>query len=120
MKYKCNECGAEMIDKSKGPYIHLICPKCGNELATYDYTKDDPIKFDETIYTINSSNNQATNETIKVISKISGINYVNCKKTIEMNGMIISGKAIEIIEVLKVLKENNIIVEITPAFPYKY
>ena len=60
MKYICNECGTEMINKSKGPYIHFICPKCGSAIATFDYTKDDPIKWDDTLYVVNSLNNLFT------------------------------------------------------------
>ncbi len=119
MKMKCEKCGAEMIDQSKGSHIHLICPKCGHALATYDYTKENPIKIDKTVYTVKSINNKATLELIKIVSKINGENYLQCKKLIENNGIIFSGKAVEIITLLNELKPLNVKYEISPKFPYK-
>lgn len=108
-----------MLNKSNGAYIHYVCPKCGNATATYDYTKDDPIKFDETIYYVKSVNNGSSINILKIISKINGENYIKCKTLIENNGIICSGKASEIIDSLKELKTNNIKFEIEPAFAYK-
>ena len=119
MKYKCDKCGAEMLNQSKGPYIHFVCPKCGNAIATYDYTKDDPIKFDEEIYIVKSNGNKGSSETLKVVSKISGLNYIECKKLIDNDGVICSGRAKDIIESLKELKQNCIQFKITPDFNYE-
>lgn len=120
MRNKCNECGSDMIDQSKGPYIHFVCPKCGNAIATYDYSKEDPIKKDESIYVVKSANNIASTDILKTLSKVSGNNYLECKRIIETNGVICSGKAVEIIESLKLLKLNGIQVEISPEFKYGF
>ena len=69
MKMKCEKCGAQMIDRSKGPYVHFVCSKCGHALATYDYTKEDPIKIDRTIYSLKSIDNKISPKFIKIISK---------------------------------------------------
>ena len=119
MKYKCEKCGAEMLNQSKGPYIHFVCPKCGKSYATYDYTKDDPIKFDENIYSVKSINNKTSMNVLKIMSKVSGQNYVKCKELIDYNGVIFSGKARDIIDLLKELKANDIQFEISPMFNYK-
>lgn len=119
MKYKCEECGAEMLNQSEGPYIHYVCPKCGNAYATYDYTKDNPIKFDEIIYSVKSVDNKTSLDVLKIVSKISGNNYIKCKELIENNGIICSGKAMDIITSLQELKSNNIQFEINPKFEYK-
>ncbi len=108
-----------MLDKSKGPYIHYVCPKCGEAIATYDYTKDDPIKFDDKIYTVRSINNSSNADMLKIISKITGQNYLDCKKIIDENKIICSGKARDIIESLRELQQNNILFEIDPKFDYK-
>ena len=107
-----------MINQSKGPYIHYVCPKCGNAIATYDYKKDDPIKFDESIYTVRSIDNESSLDNLKIFSKISGLNYVKCKELIENDGVICSGKASDIIDNLKELKANKIQFEISPFFKY--
>ena len=120
MKYKCEKCGAEMLNQSKGPYIHYVCPKCGNAFATYDYTKDDTILFDECVYYIRSKGNKASSDVLKIVSKISGNNYLKCKEIIENNDVIISGKASTLIESLKELQSNSIQFEISPKFNYKY
>ncbi len=119
MKMKCEKCGAQMIDRSKGPYVHFVCSKCGHALATYDYTKEDPIKIDRTIYSLKSIDNKISPKFIKIISKANSKNYLECKKIIENNDIIFSGKAIEIIILLKELKSLNIKIEILPTFPYK-
>ncbi len=119
MKYICEKCGAEMLNQSKGPYIHYECPKCGNAFVTYDYTKDNPIKFDEDIYVVKSIDNKATMNVLKIVSKISGLNYVKCKQLIENDDIICSGKARDIIDSLRELKANNIQFEIDPTFNYE-
>lgn len=119
MKYICDKCGTEMIDKSKGAYIHYVCPKCGEAIATYDYTKDDPIKIDDKIYTVKSTNNISNSKTLKVLSKITGLNYINCKKIIDENNVICTGTAKDIIEPLRLLKCNGVLFEISPQFNYK-
>lgn len=119
MKIKCNECGAEMLDKSRGPYIHFVCPNCGNAIATYDYTKEDLIKLDDKEYYVKLIDNKASIETLKIISKITGNNFIKCKEMIEKNELILSGKAKDIIDNLRLLKENQIHFEINPDFVYK-
>ena len=119
MKYVCDKCGTEMVDNSKGPYIHYVCPKCGEAIATYDYTKDDPIKNDEKIYTVKSINNSSNSKTLRVLSKITGLNYFDCKKIIDENKTICTGMAKDIIESLKMLQYNEISFEIDPQFNYK-
>lgn len=119
MKIKCNECGAEMLDKSRGPYIHFVCPNCGNAIATYDYTKEDPIKLDDKDYFVKLIDNKATIQTLKIISKITGYNFIKCKELSEKNELIFSGKAKDIIDNLRLLKENQIHFEINPDFVYK-
>ena len=119
MKYYCDECGAEMINKSEGPYIHFVCPKCGKALASYDPSKEDPIKFDETIYYVKSKSNKPDCDNIKVLSEINGLNYLKCKQIIENNDIITTGKALDIIIHLKLLKQNNIQFTIEPNFVYK-
>ncbi len=119
MKIKCENCGAQMIDQSKGPYIHFVCPNCGHALATYDYTKEELIKIDRTIYSIKSIDNKTSPEFIKIISKANSKNYLECKKIIENNEIIFSGKADEIIALLDELKSLHIKIEILPKFPYK-
>lgn len=119
MKYKCEKCGTMMLNQSKGAYIHYVCPRCGNAFATYDYTKDDPIKFDENIYFVKSLNNKTSLDVLKIVSKISGKNYVRCKELLENNEVICFGKARDIINSLKELKANNIEFEISPTFNYE-
>lgn len=119
MKYKCEKCGSKMLDQSKGPYIHYVCPNCGNAYATYDYTKDDQIKFDESIYYVKSIDNRISTDVLKIISKINGQNFIKCKELIMNNGVIFSGKARDIVDSLKVLKRANIQFDINPFFKYK-
>lgn len=76
MKMKCDRCQAEMIDKSKVPYIDYICPICGNEIVTYDYEKNDPIKFDEQNYEISILDKDLSIDNLKNVSKLSVLNIL--------------------------------------------
>jgi len=118
MKMLCDKCGTKMIDKTKGPYVHFVCPQCGHAVATYDYSKEDPIKLDKTIYSVRLINNKPTIELIKILSKLSGSNYLECKEKIEQNEIVLAGKAVEIAHFLAEIKLLNIKPEITPDFPY--
>ena len=63
--------------------------------------------------------NKATMKFVKIIANISGKNYLQCKKIIESNGIIYSGKATDVLDLLIKLKEKNMKIEISPYFPYK-
>lgn len=119
MKYKCNKCQSDMLDKSKGPYLLYVCPICGNSFSSYDYSHDSPMKYDQTIYTIKSTNNTPSLNAIKLISKVTGLNYNESKRIIENNSIILSGKAIDIIDYLKEFKTINFLFEIEPEFNYE-
>ena len=119
MKMTCEKCGVEMINKSKGPYLHFVCPNCGHVLTTYDYNKENPIKTDQTIYSIKLIDNKVTPELIKIISKANGKNYLQCKKMVENNDIIFNGKAVEIVQLIHKFNKLNIKTEILPYFPYE-
>ena len=85
MKIKCNECGADMLDKTRGPYIHFVCPNSGNAIATYDYTKEEQIKLYDKEYFVKLIDNKTSTQTLRIISKITGNNFIKCKELLDKN-----------------------------------
>ena len=57
-------------------------------------------------------------ESIKIISKITGLNFINSKKLLENGGLLFEEKAIEIKRQKTNLDLNNIKYTIESMFPY--
>ena len=115
-KYICPDCGSEMMAVYEKPALILTCPKCGCKIAT---TKWEDIDLDDTTYKIFLKPNRSPNtKSIKFISKITGLNYINSKKLFENGGLLFEEKAVEIKKQKIDLDLNNIKYTIEPMFPY--
>lgn len=115
-KYICPECGSEMTAVYEKSALNLTCPKCGCKIAT---NKWEDIDLDDTTYKIFLRHNcSPSTESIKFISKISGLNFINSKKLFENGGLLFEDKAVEIKKQKINLDLNNIKYTIEPIFPY--
>ena len=115
-KYLCPECGEIMNETYDKPALNLTCPKCGNKIAT---TRWEPIDLDSTEYEIIiSKGNEESMENIKLISKISGENYIKSKELLSNGFSYIKGSAIEVMNKKKILDDNHIKYTINPKYPY--
>lgn len=114
--YYCPDCGTKMIEVYEKPALNLTCPKCGCKMAT---TKWEEIDLDETQYEIISvSNNNPSVDKIKVISRVTGKNFVLAKSTLEKELLIFNGKARDVKVIAKILDDASITYEIKPDFNY--
>ncbi len=115
-KYICPKCGAEMVAIYEKPALNLSCPKCGCKLAT---TKWDKIDLDDTDYEIIlASLIKPSMNQIKLISNMTGKNYIASKKILETGGLLLTAKAIDAENILKDLNDAKIKFHISPNFPY--
>jgi len=115
-KYICPECGSEMTAVYEKPALNLTCPKCGCKIAT---TKWEDIDLDDTTYKIIlEANRTPGTELIKFISKITGLNYINSKRSLEKGGLIFEEKAVEVKKRKHALDSKHIQYVIEPMFPY--
>lgn len=115
-KYTCPECGSEMTAVYEKPALNLTCPKCGCKIAT---TRWEDIDLDDATYRIFlKSNRSPSTESIKIISKITGLNFINSKKLLENGGLLFEEKAVDIKRQKTNLDLNNIKYTIEPMFPY--
>lgn len=113
---KCEKCGAEMKEYYEGHSRGYICNSCGWGIATSYF---EPYETDMTQYSIIIQNNKQTISTIKAVSEIADVNYLQAKKLLEMQkAEIFKGKAKEIIKKRDILIKNKILFSIVPAFPY--
>lgn len=79
----------------------------------------DPIDLDDTIFTVSlAPGNPANKETLSLVSRLTGKNFIESKKLIESSGPVFSGKAREIQGLLKDLEDKPIEVQVSPDFPY--
>lgn len=115
-KYKCPHCGTEMIAAYQKPALNLVCPKCGCKIAT---SKWDDIDLDDNDYEIVlESLSTPTAKQLKIISELTGLNFISSKNLLSSGGILLKAKPSEIKLKLKFLDEAEIAYRITPDFPY--
>ena len=115
-KYICPKCGSHMTAVYEKPALNLTCPKCRCKIAT---TKWEDIDLDNTTYKIFLRPNcNPSTESIKFISRITGLNFINSKKLFENGGLLFEEKAVEIKKQKINLDSINIKYTIEPMFPY--
>ena len=115
-KYYCNNCNAEMIEQYDKPALILICPRCGNKIAT---TRWDDIDLDGTIYKVYiRSSNDVDIRKIKFISYKTGLNFIQSKTFILSGGFLLKCKAVEMQQIIEQLIAANIDYYIEPKYPW--
>ena len=115
-KYICPRCGAIMTATYEKPALNLSCPKCDCKIAT---TKWEEIDLDDTNYEIVlKATKNPDIDVIRVISKITGLNYIKAKLLATNGGTLLKAKAIDIKTYQEALEEADIQFEINPSFPY--
>ena len=124
----CEKCGEQMISTNSEHTIGMTCPKCGWGWVTSYF---DPIATDDTDYSIFiKANNPAIPSTIKLISDITGVNFLQAKKLLcsgndelvykaKNESASTMYKAQRVQAVAKKLKEADIAFTITPDFPFE-
>ncbi len=89
----------------------LICPKCGWNIVT---TKIDDIMLDTQLYQLYILKNEHINRNqIRILSKISGMNYICIKQNIVTRNktLLISDRAFKI-KAIKEMLEKEIVLEL--------
>lgn len=115
-KYLCPQCGSEMNATFEKPALNLFCPNCGCQVAT---TKWDEIDLDDNTYGLIIEEIESPSfDVIKLISRLTGKNFVESKERL-INGQVsFTGNAIEIRDKRDLLDSNNIKYHYTKEFPY--
>lgn len=115
-KYFCPKCGQEMVERYEKPALNLVCPKCGCQIAT---SRWEEIDLDDNDYEIilKATINPKINA-LKIVSKLTGLNFLSTKKLLEKGGKLLKGKAHEIKDKRDLLVKEKIEFEIVPFFPY--
>lgn len=114
---KCPKCGKELKRIKQNSGVAYCCINCDYSVATTDL---DPIFEDQQEYTITLlPNNSINKDILKVISSITNLNYIDCKKMVEKAPSIIfKGDATDAKDVKAKLDNNNIKYSIEPLFIY--
>ena len=115
-KVICEVCGSLMEYFIEGHSQGWKCKKCDNEFVT---TYIEPIDLDVTEYEISILKAEKAKENFKIISKITGENYLKVKQILESCGLIYKGQARKIKEITETLDKANIGYKISPQFIYK-
>ena len=115
-EHTCPNCGAKLRVERNYPSFAYICDKCGWEAVT---TKWDSIDLDETEYVFRlAEGNKTDRDTLSLISKLTGKNFIASKKAIEGLEIIHKGKARDAVEMRNRLDKSGIRYSIDPEFPY--
>ncbi len=117
MTDKCPICNHELIPMKEGSSIGVRCSNCEYSIVT---SYIDPIYEDENTYTLMLEAGNICDKTcMKIISRITGENFIQAKKLISSAPVVIAeGKAMDILTLKKELDENSIKYSISPKFPY--
>ena len=113
----CEKCHTEMIAMNEDNVGEVICPKCGWNIVA---TKINDIMLDTKMYQLYALKNENINMSqIRILSKISGENFICIKRNVTKNKMLImNARAAKIKDALKMLKKEKIEFEVVPDFKY--
>ena len=113
----CKKCHTEMIAMNEDNVGGVICPKCGWNIVA---TKINDIMLDTKMYQLYALKNENINMSqIRILSKISGENFICIKRDVTKNKMLImNARATKIKDALKMLKKEKIEFEVVPDFKY--
>ena len=115
-KYVCPKCGAEMIAVYEKPALNLTCPECGCQIAS---TKWEDIDLDDTDYEIIVKSVVSPSIVqIKLVSNLTGQNFIYSKKLLEKGGPLCRVRAVDMKGIMSSLGNCNIEYMILPEFPY--
>lgn len=112
----CPECGHPLRIERNYPSFVYVCDHCGWSAAT---TRWDPIDLDRTKYEIRLAEGTPVNkETLSLVSRMTGKNFIDSKKVIEACGIIFVGEARDILKQKDFLAKQGVAFAIEPDFPY--
>ncbi|TKI57237.1 hypothetical protein E8L90_18225 [Brevibacillus antibioticus] len=115
--FTCEKCGAVLQKLQGDSTIGMICPNCFWSVVS---TRISPILLDETDFHVYLKNgNPKDSKHIKVVSKISGKNFLSTRATLmQAEPLIFIGKATQVSEIKELLDTNQLIYNIRPDWPY--
>lgn len=116
--FLCPECGSITEKFNEGLTTGIKCTECSWSVAT---TYIPPIEKDHTLYELKIQNGDHKNKNqIKIISKISGVNFLEARNLLKQeNPTIFKGNAIEIKKIKSILEKENITTNIQPNFTWQ-
>ncbi len=113
---KCPKCGNEIIVINNGREIINKCNSCDYEVVT---TYNSQMDLDNTKYVISIlSDNEISLNNIKLVSKLTGLNFVQSKKCLQDGYSFNKEYAEEVLEKKKIFEKYDIKYRIIPKFPY--
>ncbi|MCR5847843.1 MAG: Zn-ribbon domain-containing protein [Lachnospiraceae bacterium] len=113
---KCLRCGFEVLTESGNSEIIVKCPKCGWTAVT---TYMSEIEDDLTKYSIFIEQGNSTDrELIKLVSELSGMNFLEARNILLKGGRMVVEYAVAIKEITTKLDMVGIEYHIDPIFPY--
>jgi ribosomal protein L7/L12 len=127
-KNKCDICGKDLIQIIEGHSLILTCSEHGGRIATTHFSD---MELDSTNYEIFlQPNNTVNKETIKIVSEITSLNFLESKKVLESKTAVsiykVKDEAVreisrpeEIIKIARRLKEVSLDFYILPEFKYE-
>lgn len=113
----CPECGNKLSVQVLEQRTQLVsCIGCNWNIAT---TYHAPIEQDETNYCIYVPSQFLTVQQLRLISQLSGMNYIQVKKRVKEGAFLVfEGQALKVLRIKKKLKKRGVCYTITPNFDY--
>lgn len=118
-KIICPNCGHEMLDKSVGGAVDVICPYCGNGWAAYEDQEKNALYSDGNKYQLFVDLTNPSVADLRFISEVIGMTMLNAKKLLDSKSALFFGKAYEVKPLLSRLKKAGYEFYTVPEFQHK-
>ncbi len=114
----CDVCGTELIGFIEGMSIGSKCPKCNEVKVVTSYYA--VLSNDPTIYEVSLlPNNDANKDNLRDIANLMNISYTNAKELLIAGGLLFSGKALDVDDKIKKIRNTNLKFNIIPEYNIK-
>jgi len=111
----CEKCGGALVIRQEGNTQGLYCTKCNWSVVT---THIPEFMLDSTKYEVRVCRGDYRNgQHVKAVSKVSSMNFLASRKLLqEVEPLVFSGEAADVIRVREILSAAGMVCEINPEF----
>ena len=116
-KGRCELCGGELEFRQQGSVQGYFCKECDWSVVT---TATPRMLTDKTLYKVLVTNGDHHDKRqIIAVAKVAGVNFLTARKLLQQKEVVVlSGEAVKVFKVVKILSSAGLVCNTIPSFPY--